>query len=133
MSSGFVPSDLARRLFTPGQLRGIMEFMQAPEDAVVYAVLDGKVLEVYKRSVRIEGSNVYYLCAPAPDAPLIPGVFQLGVNAFDSELRAVRAARQEIAQQIAYYLAMGEEIAARERELTRRNPTDDEPTIDADG
>jgi hypothetical protein len=134
MGSGFIPgawsppdaqrnslADVVRRNFTDGQLIALAEVMTPPENARTWIQMDGKVLQAYKHRVQIEGNHVFYRCSvDVAGYQLIPHTFQYGVDAFDFESDALHVAREYVAKQLAYYLAMGEEIDTRQQALSER-------------
>jgi hypothetical protein len=100
--------------------------MTPPEFATIWVVEDGAVWEAYKITSNYQGGTALYTVSTSPNQPPIPGYFAHGVDAFDTELEAIQAARKQIGGAIAALIPRAKALARREREITGEEEPSDE-------
>lgn len=117
-----IPNEFAKTYFTPIRIQAVQEFLTLPEEARVWVTEDFIVWEGYKIRGEFSENRILFDVSPSIDSPPV-GIFEYGVDAFDTEIEAIQAAREALAEFLPSYISKGQYLAERERSLQQKGDT----------
>lgn len=112
-----IPNDLLTRVFTPGQIQGIEEFMTPDEEAKAWIIYNDLPTEVYKKGVRIEGKHTYYKVCLKPWGASLISTYELGVDAFDNEWIAIQRAKKQLREKLEPLMEKGKQLMRQQNQF----------------